>query len=393
MKNLLILNGSHSEISLIEEAKKLGFYVITSGSAPELIGHSYADEYVAGDYSDKELMLQIAQDKKIEAVISCANDFGIITASYIAEKMGLKGHDSYETTLCLHQKDQFKQFALKNNMQVVQSDTYTDISQAISKRDDYQYPIIVKPVDLTGGKGVRRINVPGDYEESIRVAFKMSRVNRIVIEQFVEGSYHSFSTFLVNKQVVATYSDNEYSFLNPYLVAASAGPAKNVEEIRSILIRQAEFVAKRLDLVNGVFHMQYVMDKNRKPYIIDITRRCSGDLYSEPVEYSVGIPWSKWIVMSESGFPEDYFCERGTQKKFCGRCCIMAKQNGKVRNVKIADEIRSNIYKNIQWWKKGDLINNYLVDKLGVLFWEFSTEDEMYEKLNSIGELIQVEVI
>ena len=45
-KRLLILNGSHSEIPLIQEAKKLGYYVITSGNAPELIGHTYADEYV-----------------------------------------------------------------------------------------------------------------------------------------------------------------------------------------------------------------------------------------------------------------------------------------------------------------------------------------------------------
>ena len=50
MKKLLILNGSFSEITLIQAAKKLGYYVITSGNNPQLIGHQYADEYIPADY-------------------------------------------------------------------------------------------------------------------------------------------------------------------------------------------------------------------------------------------------------------------------------------------------------------------------------------------------------
>ena len=59
MKRLLILNGSFSEITLIQAAKKLGYYVITSGNNPQLIGHKYADEYIPADYSDKEAVLQL----------------------------------------------------------------------------------------------------------------------------------------------------------------------------------------------------------------------------------------------------------------------------------------------------------------------------------------------
>ena len=116
MKKLLLLNGGHSEITLIEEAHKLGYYVITSGNDSHLIGHRLADENIFEDYSNYEKMLRIAEVNKIDAVVSCANDFGAITASYIAEKMGLPGHDSFETTLLLHQKDGFKKFAKTNQM-------------------------------------------------------------------------------------------------------------------------------------------------------------------------------------------------------------------------------------------------------------------------------------
>lgn len=392
MKKLLILNGGHSEISLIKAAKELGYYVITSGNNPALIGHQYADLYVEADYSDKEKMLEIAAEHQISAVVSCANDFGAISASYVAEKMGLPGHDPYKVTELLHQKDSFKRFAQQNSLQVSPSDDYQNISDALEMREKYLYPMIVKPVDMTGGKGVSRVDDALEYEAAVKKAFEKSRKGRIVVEKYIEGTYHSFSTFLVDKKVIAYFSDNEYSFRNPYFVATSAGPATYAEHVAPILKKQAELIADKLNLVNGVFHMQYVMDCNMVPYIIDITRRCSGDVYPEPVEHATGIPWSKWIVMAEIGCPGTVFTERGTQNKFCGRHCIMAEENGVVEDVIIADEIKGNIYKELLWWKKGDIIENYFLDKIGILFLEYASEKEMLDKTARIAELVKVKL-
>ncbi len=393
MKKMLILNGGHSELTLIEEAQKLGYYVITSGNRPDLIGQTRSDKYIFGDYSDPELMLALAKENEIDAVCSCANDFGAITAAYIAEKMGLPGHDSYETTRMLHQKDGFKSYARRMNLQSPISDIYTDFLQALQHENRYEYPLIVKPSDLTGGKGVCRVDNAREYEKAVRYAFERSRKKSIVVERFVEGSYHSLSTFLVDRKVIAYYSDNEYSFVNPYFVDTSAGPADDAERVASILIREAERVAEDLQLVNGVFHMQYVMDGDGTPYIMDITRRCSGDLYPEPVEHATGIPWSKWIVMAEAGFPSDSFSEEFTgQHCFCGRHCIMADRNGTAEDVIIHPDLEKNIYKQILWWKPDDLIYDYQVEKLGILFLEYDSYEEMKDKVSRIKELVRVKV-
>ncbi len=390
MKKILILNGGHSEIPLIEAAKELGFYVITTGNKPDLIGHRYADQYILGDFSDKELMLKIAKENKIDAVCSSANDFGAISAAYVAEKMKLGGHDSYNTALLLHQKDGFKHFAKINQLQSPVSDIYDSYDDAILAESKYTYPVIVKPVDLTGGKGVSKICTAKEYSSAVAAALKRSRIHKIVIEKFIEGSYHSFSTFLLNKKVISWFCDNEYSFVYPYFVDTSAGPAENMDGVKDTLIKQAETVAEKLNLSNGVFHMQYVMDTTGTPYIIDITRRCSGDLYPEPVEHSTGIPWAKWIVMSEAGYEAESFTERGTQKKICGRHCIMAPKEGLVKDVVISDELRGNIYKSLEWWKKGDIVYNHFTDKQGVLFLEYSSREEMTDKVSRIKELVKV---
>ena len=142
-KKLLILNGSHSDIPLIKAGKALGYHVITSGNNPELIGHQYSDEYVFADYSNYELIEKIAREKQIDAICACANDFGAITASYVAEKLGLPGHDSFETTLTLHHKDKFKEFSDKNNLRTPEAEGFDNEADALAYALSLDYPVMV----------------------------------------------------------------------------------------------------------------------------------------------------------------------------------------------------------------------------------------------------------
>ena len=81
MKKILILNGTISEIPIIKKAQEMGFYVVTTGNMPELPGHSAADEYIPEDYSDCEAVLRLVRENGIEGIVSCANDFGVITSA------------------------------------------------------------------------------------------------------------------------------------------------------------------------------------------------------------------------------------------------------------------------------------------------------------------------
>lgn len=388
-KKLLILNGSHSDIQLIQAGKKLGFHVITTGNRSDLIGHKYSDEYYSADFSKPEEILELAQKIKIDAICACANDFGALAASYVAEKMNLGGHDRYETSLILHHKDKFKEFSKNNNIITPLADSYDNIEEALRNKEIYELPLIIKPIDLTGGKGVTKVYSFYDYEDAINKAYNMSKVGRFIIEPFIEGTYHSFSTFVVNKEVAAYFSDNESSYLNPFLVSTSAGPADNIKHVEKILLDESNKIIKLLDLVNGVFHIQYVM-KDYKPYIIEITRRCSGDWYSEPVKYALGVDWAEWIVKAESGMDCSNFPTNIVQQGFCGRHCIMGDKNGIVKDVKISEELKENIYNELIWWKPKDEITNFMVDKLGILFLKYKTREEMISKTEKINELINV---
>ena len=389
-KILLILNGGHSEIPLIQAGKNLGFYVVTTGNAPEMIGHPYADEYHRADFSDKEAILELAKKLNISAICSCANDFGIITAAYVAEKLNLPGHDSFDTTYKLHHKDTFRRITKKYGIHSPVARDFSSVDAAIEASDSFDYPVIVKPVDLTGGKGVSRADNADELQTAVKKAFNMTRCGSIVVEPFLTGTLHSFSTFLVNQKIVAYFSDNEYTYKNPYLISSSAGPATAIESSLKILVADMEKLARELKLVDGVFHAQYILSGGQ-PYIIEITRRCSGDFYSVPVEYARDIPWSEMIVRAECGLPlEEKIYQMHEPQRFGGRHCIMGNRNGTVRDIVFSDEIKGNIYDSFVWFKPGFVISDYLKDKLGVLFLKFSDEREMLNKINRITELVKV---
>lgn len=394
-KKILIAGSGHGDIPLIVAAQNLGFYVITTGNQPDGpngLGIEYSDEYYCEDYSNKERMLELAKKLEIDAICPCTNDFSAISTAYVAEKLDLPGHDSYETTLKLHHKDQFRQFALENNIPSPFAKSYNNIKNALNSINKYEFPLIVKPIDMSGGKGVSKITSKTEYKKAVKDAFSISRANRIVIEEYVEGTQHSFSAFLRDGKVVFHYGDNEYSHWNPYFVSTSSTPALVSEKVNKRLIEISEKISTLLSLSTGVFHIQYLLTDNGLK-IIEITRRCPGDLYTYPVNYSTGIDYAKWIVKAAAGMDcSELNYSPSKRKGYFIRHCVMSPESGKVTDIIFDKSIKDKIIEKFMWWEKGDLIENVMTTKLGIVFFQFDSLEEMKDKTRKINELIKVQL-
>jgi biotin carboxylase len=289
-KILLIAGGGYADIPLIQAAKALGFYVITSGNRANDLGHRYSDECHLADFSDQQAMLKLAKTLRIDAICACCNDFSALSSAYVAEQMGLPGHDAYETTQIIHHKDRYRRFALEHNIPSPHAEGFQSVKSALDTLDQFQFAIIIKPVDLTGGKGVSIVTHEDEARSALEVAFTCSRVKRVVVEEFIEGSKHGLSTFIQDGRVVFHFSDNEYYYLNPYLVSAASTPGTVPSEVLRQLCNTAEKVAHLLCLKTGIFHIQYILRGN-DPFIIEICRRPPGDLYTRFVQVATGVDY------------------------------------------------------------------------------------------------------
>lgn len=388
-KKILIAGGGYADIPLIQAAKQLGFHVITSGNRPDDLGHGYSDEYQPADFSDPDQILDVAKRSRIDAICACCNDFSALSCAYAAEQLGLPGHDPYDISLTLHHKDKYRAFALANGITTPQAKGVANMEEALSALSSLEFPVLVKPVDLTGGKGISRIDDLDQARPALEKAFEISRAKRIVMEEFITGSRHGFSAFLRDGRVVFYFSDNEHYYLNPYLVSAASTPSIVSPAVKQRLCEESEKIASLLSLGTGIFHIQYILHDG-EPVIIEICRRAPGDLYIKLVEHATGVAYPHWIVRAAAGLDchELSFAE---PRGFFTRHCVMSSRTGTVKNIVYHDAIRDNIIDQMMWWSDGYPVPDILTTKLGIVFLEFTSQREMLDKTEHMQELIRVE--
>ena len=229
MKRLLLLGGSRYILPVIEAAHNLGYYVITCDYLPDNIAHKYSDEYCNVSIIDKDAVLEAARKLEIDGVLSFACDPGVATAAYVAEKMGLPHSGSYESVSILQNKGKFRKFLADNNFTVPNAKGYKSVEEALGDTDYFNWPVIVKPTDSAGSKGVTKVDDPSKLKESIEYALSFSHSDEFIIEDFLEKTGHSSDTdsFSVNGELkFVSFSSQRFdeNCENPYTPSAYSWP-------------------------------------------------------------------------------------------------------------------------------------------------------------------------
>jgi len=378
---------------MILALKELGCYVITTGNRPESTGHKLADEYVYGDYTDLDAMLRVAVEKKVDAVCPCCDDMGVKTAALLSEKLGFSGQDTVEATLTIHDKDRFKRFAKELGINTPRAESFCHEQEALRWSEQVtEFPLIVKPVDLSAGNGIRRADNREQLQANIREAFRASRAKRILIEPFLTGTQHGFCTYLIRQKVVAVCSNNENSFINPYRVEVDCYPASHAEEVSRELIEQIERMARALNLADGIFHLQYIYHEGRA-CILECMRRVLGNLYSVPAEMlGGGFNWDYWQARAVCGFGTEGFPDRVPQQGFWAYRALIARENGVYDGIEVDEDIAPFVFRKWMLHEPGFQIENHMSTPMGFLFMGFSSEEEMHRTMIERYDGIRVKV-
>ena len=325
--------------------------------------------------------------------------------------MGLPGHDSYATSLKLHHKDKYRALATRLDIPTPRAITVTttdadnnfaDFEAAVAGSNTalngtaLTFPLIVKPVDLTGGKGIHRVATIEEARAAYKDAASRTRQDHIVVEEFVQGTNHGFSAMLVKGKVAFAFADNEQYYINKYMVSGANSPSSTSVAGLAKLRDYSEHIAKELHLVDGILHIQYIEKADGTPVIIEICRRPPGDLYIKFVKYATGVDYPKFIIMAETGMDISSIADVPSNGFWLRHCLMADRQAGEngckgiVRNVLFAPEIEQNIVEKFLWYKPGEIVADKLIYKAGIVFFKFETLEEMQDKTARMTELAKV---
>ena len=309
-KRLMLLGGLRYLIPVIKAAHQQGYWVITCDNIPHNIAHKYSDEYINVSIVDREEILNIAKEKQIDGIMSFACDPGVITASYVQEKMGLPSFGPYESVLILQNKDRFRAFLEKHGFNVPKAKGYSRKEEAIEELPNFIFPIIVKPTDSAGSKGVSRVDNEDSLPPALDYAFKHSISKRIIIEEFIEKkgcSSDSDCFCLDGKLVFVSYNAQRFDLnaVNPYTPAAYSWPSTFTMEQEKYLTSEIQRLISLLGMKTSVYNVETRIGKDDKPYIMEFTPRGGGNRLCEMLKYTTGVDLITAITRVSVGDPID----------------------------------------------------------------------------------------
>ena len=365
MKRLLLLGGSHAEVPLIRAGQGLGHWVSTVGSDAEALGAKASDSHFKVDFSDADAVLRVFDEGKFHGVVSGCNDFAAFTAARVSEARGLANCDSNVATRLIHHKDAFRKVASELKLNSPEHFVVSNVKEAKKISQQIKFPVIVKPTDLTGGKGVNLVQDPPALGTAVEAALSRSRIKNVVVESFVAGSLRSALFIVIGGKTHLVVSADEFMYLNPFLVASAVSNIGEAPETQLGLAEQIGLVVSALALTDGLMHVQYIWSGSDFT-ILEICRRPPGDLYLLLAEFASGYNISEKIVLlalGESIAPPT----PNLKVKPVFRLCLMPPKSGQILEWKIHPKLESQVSFREDLRTQHTVIENYLVEKLSIV--------------------------
>lgn len=398
-KKLMLLGGLRYLLPVIKAAHEQGYYVITADYLPDNIAHKYSDEYCNVSIIDKEAVLREAQRLNIDGIMSFACDPGVVAASYVQNKMGLPSFGPFESVEILQNKDKFRAFMAKNGFNVPQAKGFDSVEAAMKEIYWYPWPVIVKPTDAAGSKGVTRVDKAEDLRPALEHAMEHSFSGHIIVEEFIEKAGCSSDTDcmsvdgkLVFTSFCAQHFDEDAT--NPYTPAAYSWPSTFTKEQEACLTSEIQRLITLLGLKTVVYNIETRIGTNGKPYIMELTPRGGGNRLCEMLRYATGVDMITAITRAVVGDPIKEVIEQKPYNGYWAEIILHAAKDGLFDHLEISDELQAELKEEDLWVKKGDKVASFkgANNAIGTLVLKFPTIEELEHAINHQRDWLKVVV-
>ena len=290
----MFLGGIYYLLPAIEVAHKHGYHVITVDNVPDNIAHQYSDEYHNVSIINKDDVLNLAHKLQIDGILSYGVDPGVTTVAYVAEKMNLPFQCSYQSACILQDKSLFRQFLAENGFNVPKAKGYSNVNDALNEANLFQWPVIVKPVDSAGSKGITKVSDIKDLHDAATKALEFSHIGHFIIEEYLDilGYQSTADCFTVDgKLAYVDYSDQIFDphAANPFVPTTRIWPTTMEQSHQDELTKELQRLFTLLKCKTGIYNIETRICTNGKAYIMEVSPRAGGNRLAEIERIGTGI--------------------------------------------------------------------------------------------------------
>lgn len=396
MKKILILGGSYSQIPAIKAAKEMGHYVITCDNLEDNPGHLIAHEYYKISFTDKEAVLALAKKLKIDGITCVTSEHAATTAAYVAEKMELPTNP-YKSIEILSNKESYKKFLRDNNFFVPKVKGYNNFEEVQKDFQNFKMPVVIKPVDSSGSRGISKIDSIEFLREKVEEALLFSREKRFVMEEYIEKSGYFITGdgfFVDGKLVFRSFANGHQDQLeiNPFVPTGISWPYNMPNHIQKKIHDEVQRAWNLLKMNTGPVHFDFIIDKDENIYLNELVARHGGFLISQVTEYATSTNLFEYTIKAALG-EECSGLQVVESKGYWSSYFIHSQRYGVLKKIKIDEElIENNLVEYHPLVKDGDSISAFTGGNaaLGILILRFSSMNEMLEKMENMDNWVKV---
>lgn len=396
MKKILLLGGSAQQIIAIKTAKRLGYYTVLCDFLEDNPGQYEADKFYLVSTTDKEAVLDVAQKEHVDGVLAYASDPAAPTAAYVAEKMKLSG-SPYQSVEILCNKDKFRSFLEKHHFCTPKAKGYNSIDEALKdiKEGSFRFPIIVKPVDSSGSKGVSQIDCVEEAKDNVEYAMKCSRGHKIIVEEFVEkfGYQIAGDGLSIDGKLVFRYFANDHfnpKCRNPFVPISASFPYNMPVEVQDKIHAEIQRLLDILQMKTTTYNFDIRIDKDYNVYLMEVAPRDGGNYIPDVIKYATDIDLVECAVKAAMG--EVITLKNTKPKGFYSYFAVHSLRDGVLEKIEFTDDGLKHILDNHIIKKAGDKIQAFTGANttLGCLVMRFDSMEQMLYMMDNSETWCQV---
>lgn len=398
MKKILLLGGSTQQIPAIEYANKQGYYTVLCDYLSDNPGQHYAEKFYCVSTTDKEAILEVAQKEKVDGIVAYASDPAAPTAAYVAEQMGLPTNP-YKSVEILALKNKFREFLKENDFNCPRAQSFATYEMAKESIDTFTFPVMVKPIDSSGSKAVKKVKSLEDFEAAYKAAWNQSQSKQVIIEEFVTMDHEYMiggDCFVLNGEVVfwGLLNCHRDFNVNPLVPVGKSYPLLISRDRVEKLKREIQRLVDLLEIRFGAFNLEIMFDDKDRVFVIEMGPRNGGNMIPDLLRLITGADMVSATIETALGNME-FDVQANSNKYSFASYNLHSSQNGIFKGINFHKDIEKNIIKKVFYKRVDDYVQYFdsANKSIGILFLKFIDVDNMLFVMNSIEDYILIDIV
>ncbi|MGL5416285.1 MAG: ATP-grasp domain-containing protein [Clostridium sp.] len=395
MKKILFLGGSKQQVPAIEYAKSKGYFTILCDFLSDNPGQFVADKFYCESTTDLDKMLEISLENKIDGIVAYASDPAALTAAYVGNKMNLKSNP-YKSVEILSKKNLFREFLRKNDFNCPKSASFRNFNDIGDSLKNFKFPVMVKPIDSSGSKGVSKVNTINELKEKFDYAMNNSRGKIVIIEEFIQRDHEYMvggDAFVIDGEVVyfGLLNSHRDIEINEFVPVGTSYPTFLNELRKDKVKKEVQKVVDILEINSGALNLELMFDENDEVYIVEIGPRNGGNMIPDLLSEADNVDLIGATVENALDNLKD-LKYRVVENKFIMTYVLHSGENGIFDGIEYLSGIEKNITNEVMYKNIGDEIKvfNGANEALGIIFLRFNSLEEMKKFIYENNKFIKI---